>query len=117
MVRAHLSDPDGFEAVGRDELLERAGRGEVVVLDVRPADEYRAGHIPGALSIPVDELEARLGELPDGVEVVAHCRGPYCVFAGDAVALLRRRGRPARRLVVGVPEWRLAGLPVAAVQS
>jgi rhodanese-related sulfurtransferase/DNA-binding MarR family transcriptional regulator len=116
VVRAHLSDPAGLEAVGRQELLERAGRGEVVVLDVRPVEEYRAGHIPGALSIPVDELEARLEELPEGVEIVAYCRGPYCVFARDAVALLRARGRPARRLVDGLPEWRLAALPVAAGQ-
>src|SRR5581483_1190003 len=87
---------------------------DVVVLDVRPGEEYRAGHIPGAVSIPVDELETRLGELPEGVEVVAYCRGPYCVFARDAVAFLRRRGRSARRLVDGLPEWRLAGLPIAA---
>jgi rhodanese-related sulfurtransferase len=117
VVRTHLSDPDGLEPVGRNELIERAARGEVVVLDVRPREEYRAGHIPGALSIPVEELESRLGELPDDVEVVAYCRGPYCVFARDAVGLLRERGRPARRLVDGLPEWRLAGLPVAAGQS
>lgn len=117
VVRTHLSDPDGLEAVGREELLERAGRGEVIVLDVRPVEEFRAGHIPGAISIPVDELEARLGELPDGVEVVAYCRGPYCVFASDAVLLLRRRGHKARRLVDGLPEWRLAALPVAVGQN
>ncbi len=117
VVRTHLSDPDGLEAVGRDELLERAGRGEIIVLDVRPVEEFRAGHIPGAISIPVDDLEARLGELPDGIEVVAYCRGPYCVFARDAVQLLRRRGHHARRLVDGLPEWRLAGLPVAAGQN
>ena len=117
VVRTHLSDPQGLEPIGRDELIERASRGEVVVLDVRPTEEYRAGHIPGALSIPVDELERRLGELPDDVEVVAYCRGPYCVFARDAVRLLRARGRPARRLVDGLPEWRLAGLPVTAGQG
>lgn len=117
VVRTHLSDPDGLEAVGREELLERAGRGEVVVLDVRPVEEFRAGHIPGAISIPVDELEARLGELPEGVQVVAYCRGPFCVFARDAVQLLRRRGHHARRLVDGLPEWRLAGLPVAVGQN
>jgi rhodanese-related sulfurtransferase/DNA-binding transcriptional ArsR family regulator len=117
VVRTHLSDPDGLEPLGRDELLERAVRGEVVVLDVRPVEEYRAGHIPGARSIPVDELEARLGELPDDIEVVAYCRGPYCVFARDAVRILRERGRPARRLVDGLPGWRLAGLPVAAGQE
>ena len=113
VVRTHLSDPDGLEPIGRAELIERAGRGEVVVLDVRPPEEYRAGHIPGAMSIPVDELQARLDEIPDDVEVVAYCRGPYCVFARDAVRLLRGRGRSARRLVDGLPEWRLAGLPVA----
>jgi len=112
MVRTHLAGDD-LEAVGREELLERAGRGEVVVLDVRPVEEYRAGHISGAVSIPVDELGARLDELPEGIEVVAYCRGPYCVFARDAVRLLRASGRRARRLVDGLPEWRLAGLPVA----
>jgi rhodanese-related sulfurtransferase len=117
VVRDHLSDPEGLEPVGREELLERAGRGEVLILDVRPVEEYRAGHIPGAVSIPVEDLEARLGELPEGVEVVAYCRGPYCVFARDAVRVLRQRGRPARRLVDGLPEWRLAGLPVAAGQG
>jgi rhodanese-related sulfurtransferase len=113
VVRTHLSDPDGLEEVGRQELLERASRGDVTVLDVRPAPEYQAGHIPGALSIPIEELEARLGELPDDVEVVAYCRGPYCVLALQAVDLLRRRGRRARRLADGMPEWRGAGLPVA----
>ncbi|MGH8999380.1 MAG: ArsR/SmtB family transcription factor [Acidimicrobiia bacterium] len=117
VVRTHLSDPEGLAPVGREELLQRAARGEVVVLDVRPVEEYRAGHIPGAVSIPVEDLEARLGELPDGVEVVAYCRGPYCVFARDAVRLLRGRGRSARRLLDGLPEWRLAGLPVAAGQG
>jgi rhodanese-related sulfurtransferase len=117
VVRTHLSDPEGLEPVGREELLDRAARGDVVVLDVRPTEEYRAGHIPGALSIPVDELEARLGELPDGAEIVAYCRGPYCVFARDAVTILRARGRAARRLADGLPEWRLAGLPVAAGQD
>jgi len=112
MVRTHLAD-DELEPVGREELLDRAGRGEVVVLDVRPVEEYRAGHVPGAVSIPVDELGARLEELPEGVEVVAYCRGPYCVFARDAVRLMRLRGRRARRMVDGLPEWRLAGLPVA----
>jgi rhodanese-related sulfurtransferase len=116
MVRTHLAG-DELEPVGREELLERAGRGEVVVLDVRPIEEYRAGHIPGSVSIPVDELGARLDELPDGVEVVAYCRGPYCVFARDAVRLLRGRGRRARRLVDGLPEWRLAGLPIAVGQG
>jgi rhodanese-related sulfurtransferase/DNA-binding transcriptional ArsR family regulator len=105
---------DEVEEVSSQELLRRASSGEVIVLDVRPAAEYAAGHIPGALSVPVDELERRLGELPDnGPEIVAYCRGPYCVFAHDAVRFLRGRGRAARRLAGGMPEWRLAGLPVA----
>jgi rhodanese-related sulfurtransferase len=102
------------EEVSRDELLRRASAGDVIVLDVRPAAEFAAGHIPGAVSIPIDQLGQRLAELPEGTEVVAYCRGPYCVFAHDAVRLLRGQGRPARRLIGGLPEWRLAGLSVAA---
>jgi rhodanese-related sulfurtransferase len=105
------------EEVSRDELLRRAGAGDVVVLDVRPAAEFAAGHIPGAVSIPIDQLGQRLAELPAATEVVAYCRGPYCVFAHDAVRLLRAGGRPARRLTGGLPEWRLAGLPVAAGEA
>jgi rhodanese-related sulfurtransferase/DNA-binding MarR family transcriptional regulator len=100
------------EEVGREELLARAQAGEVVVLDVRPAEEYAAGHIPGALSIPVEELADRIAELPDGTEVVAYCRGAYCVLAYDAVRLLHDRGRKAVRLIDGMLEWRLAELPV-----
>lgn len=101
------------EEVGREELLARAKQGEVVVLDVRPAEEYAAGHIPGALSIPVEELAERIAELPDDIEVVAYCRGAYCVLAYDAVRLLHARGRKAVRLTDGMLEWRLAELPVA----
>ncbi len=101
------------EEVSREELLRRAAAGDVIVLDVRPAAEYAAGHIPGAVSIPIGQLGQRLAELPAGTEVVAYCRGPYCVFAHDAVRLLRAQGRPASRLTGGMPEWRLAGLPVA----
>jgi rhodanese-related sulfurtransferase/DNA-binding transcriptional ArsR family regulator len=104
----------GVEEVSREELARRARAGEVTVLDVRPAAEYAAGHIPGAVSIPLAELGRRLAELPAGTEVVAYCRGPYCVLAHDAVRLLRASGRAARRLAGGMPEWRLAGLPVAA---
>jgi rhodanese-related sulfurtransferase len=105
---------EAVEEISREELLRRVGSGEVLVLDVRPDAEYVAGHIPGSVSIPIDELSARLADIPADVEVVAYCRGPYCVFAHDAVRLLRASGRRARRLAGGMPEWRLAGLPVAA---
>lgn len=101
------------EAVGRAELLGRVRSGDAVVVDLRPADEFESGHIVGALSIPLPELEARLAELPADVEIVAYCRGPYCAMSPQAVALLERAGRRARRLEDGYPEWRLAGLPVA----
>jgi rhodanese-related sulfurtransferase/DNA-binding HxlR family transcriptional regulator len=96
------------EAIGRDELIKRMARGDVVLVDVRPADEYAAGHIDGAQSIPIDELERRLAELPPGQEIVAYCRGPYCAYAHQAVRELRAAGRKARRLEEGWPEWRLA---------
>jgi rhodanese-related sulfurtransferase/DNA-binding transcriptional ArsR family regulator len=102
------------EHVSREELLERAGRGDVVVLDVRPVEEYAAGHIPGAVSIPLDQLGGRLAELPEDTEVVAYCRGVNCVLAPDAVRLLTEHGREARRLSDGMLEWRLADLPVEA---
>jgi rhodanese-related sulfurtransferase len=117
VVDTYLGDRDGMAPVGRDELLERARAGEVVVLDVRPAEEYAAGHIAGALSVPLTELEARLAELPKRREVVAYCRGPYCVYADEAVKLLRASGRKARRLHEGFPEWRAAGLPVDTVSA
>jgi rhodanese-related sulfurtransferase/DNA-binding transcriptional ArsR family regulator len=104
---------DGGEPVTREQLQKLARRRLVTVLDVRPTEEYEGGHIPGAVSIPLDELAARLAELPDGGQIVAYCRGAYCVLAHDAVALLRRRGRRAQRLADGMLEWRLAGLPVA----
>jgi rhodanese-related sulfurtransferase/DNA-binding transcriptional ArsR family regulator len=106
-------DADEAEEVSRDELLARARAGEVIVLDVRPVEEYAAGHIPGALSIPVPELADRLAELPATAEIVAYCRGAYCVLASDAVQLLRQRGRRAARLAEGMLEWRLAELPVS----
>jgi rhodanese-related sulfurtransferase len=102
------------EQVDREELLRRARSGEVVVLDVRPAPEFAAGHIPGAVSIPIDELPERLSELPADLEVVAYCRGAYCVFAHEAVRLLTAHGRRAARLAEGMLEWRLADQPVAA---
>jgi rhodanese-related sulfurtransferase/predicted transcriptional regulator len=103
---------DEVEAIGRAELAQRLASGDLVVLDVRPRLEFAAGHIQGARSVPLDELEARLDEIPDDGEVVAYCRGPYCVFAHEAVRCLRGAGRRARRLEDGWPEWRLAGLPV-----
>ncbi len=109
---AYLGPDDAGDPVTRDELLRRVATGELVVLDVRPGAEYAAGHIPSALNIPLDQLARRLGELPGGVDVVAYCRGAYCVLAHDAIRLLRERGRQARRLENGMLDWRLAGLPV-----
>lgn len=113
VVSTFLEGRGEMETIDADALLERLERDEAVVLDVRPADEYRAGHVAGALSIPSDELEARLEEVPRDKPVVAYCRGPYCVFADEAVALLRTRGVRAARLREGFPEWRAAGLPVS----
>jgi rhodanese-related sulfurtransferase len=98
---------EDVEAIGRDELITRLGRGEIVLVDVRPPEEYAAGHIEGARSIPLDELEHRLADLPADREIVAYCRGPFCAYAHDAVRRLRAAGRPARRLEDGWPEWRL----------
>lgn len=110
-ARAYMGEP--MEAVSRTELLDRVRSGDAVVVDLRPGEEYEAGHIAGAISIPLAELEAHLADLPAAVEIVAYCRGPYCALAPQGVALLRRAGRRARRLEDGFPEWRLAGLPVA----
>ncbi|MGH8695925.1 MAG: ArsR/SmtB family transcription factor [Burkholderiales bacterium] len=112
IVRLYLAEKDSLEPVPAKELLERARKGLVTVLDVRPPEEFAAGHLPGAINIPVHELEKRLGELPKRKEVIAYCRGPYCLMSYDAVQLLRKRGLKARRLQNGLPEWRLAGLPV-----
>ncbi len=112
-VTAYLSAPDDLEPLSREELAARVRAGEITVLDVRPADEYAAGHIPGALSIPIDELEVRLAELPPDREIVAYCRGPYCLYAPTAVGILHQNGLRARRLIDGFPEWRLAGLRVS----
>ncbi|MDP6707697.1 MAG: metalloregulator ArsR/SmtB family transcription factor [Alphaproteobacteria bacterium] len=117
LVDTYLKAKDALEAVSAPELLARSRDGLVTVLDVRPPEEYAAGHVAGALNIPLAELERRLGELPPGREVIAYCRGPYCVLAYDAVATLRQGGIAARRLDGGLPEWRLAGLPVAEVPA
>jgi rhodanese-related sulfurtransferase len=108
-VRDYLGD--NVDAIGRDELIARLRRGDVVLVDVRPTEEFEAGHITGARSIPLDELEDRLAELPSDREVVAYCRGPFCAYAHEAVRRLRASGRPARRLHEGWPEWRLADRP------
>jgi rhodanese-related sulfurtransferase/DNA-binding HxlR family transcriptional regulator len=107
---------EGVEAVGREELIERLRRGEAVLVDVRPAEEYAAGHIEGARSIPITELERRLMELPEDREVIAYCRGPFCAYANQAVRKLKRSGRRARRLEEGWPEWNLEQ-PVAGART
>ncbi len=112
LVATYLTARDELEPVTRDGLLDRARAGSVLVVDVRPEEEFRAGHIPGAVSIPLAELERRVRRIPPGKEVVAYCRGPYCVLAFRAVEILRIRGYRARRLMDGFPEWRAAGLPV-----
>ena len=112
IVRLYFAHKDELEAVPAKEVLERARKGLVTVLDVRPSEEFAAGHVPGAINIPVHELEKRIKELPKRREIVAYCRGPYCLMSYDAVSLLRKKGLKARRLQDGMPEWRLAGLPV-----
>ena len=114
LAEDYLGDRDGLEAISREELAARLRRGDLVVLDVRPEAEFRVGHIAGARSVPVTELRRKLRALPKDVEVVAYCRGPYCVYADDAVRELNRRGYRAQRLEDGFPEWKRTGLPVAA---
>jgi len=112
VLQSYFYDRDSLEPVSRAELVQRSRDGAVTILDVRPEDEFALGHLPGALDIPLRELEARLGEIDPKQEVVAYCRGPYCVLSFEAVAALRARGFKARRLEDGLPEWRVAGLPV-----
>lgn len=112
IVREHFDKFDTLTPVGHDELLKLTQSGEAVVIDVRPPDEYRAGHIPGALNVPLSELPTRLKKLPQGQEVVAYCRGPYCVLAFQAVEQLRQAGFNARRLEDGFPEWKAGKRPV-----
>jgi rhodanese-related sulfurtransferase/DNA-binding transcriptional ArsR family regulator len=112
VIRSYFNDRDSMEPVSRAELLEKSRAGVVTVLDVRPRDEFALGHLPGAVNIPLRELEARLAELDGAQEIVAYCRGPYCVLSYEAVAALRARGFNVRRLEDGLPEWRAAGLPI-----
>lgn len=112
VTRSYREQRADMEAVAGDELLRRVRGGEVIVLDVRPVEEYRAAHLPGAISIPVDELKTRLKELPKNREIVAYCRGPYCVMAIEAVQLLRRKGFEAHCMEQGVAEWRARGFRV-----
>lgn len=114
LAAAYLGDRSELASISRTELVERLREGDVVVLDVRPAPEYASGHLPGAVNVPPAELEARLRMLPADRAVVAYCRGPYCVYADDAVRALTAIGQPAMRLVDGYPEWAAAGLPVVA---
>lgn len=115
--RQFLEGREGMEPVDRDVLLERVRKGAVTVLDVRPVEEYNAAHIPGALSIPLKELELHLSELPRDQEIVAYCRGPYCVLSVQAVAILRNKGFHAVRLEEGIPDWRAMGFPVAVCEE
>ena len=112
IVRTYFDDRDSLEPVSREELLQRSRAGEVTILDVRPEDEFALGHVPGALNIPLRSLAARLSELDASKEIIAYCRGPYCVLSYEAVAALRKRGFKALRLIDGLPEWRAAGLTV-----
>ncbi len=112
LVNTYLTAKDDMEPIANDELMKRVKMGDVTILDVQPPDEYAAGHLPGAINVPLNELPEHLLGLKTGKEIVAYCRGPYCVLSYDAVALLRESGVSARRMQAGYPEWKLAGLPV-----
>lgn len=117
LAREYIGDRDELEPITREELASRLRRGAVTVIDVRPAREFEAGHIAGARCVPPDQLKKRLREISGDREIVAYCRGPYCAFADDAVRLLARQGKKARRLEDGFPEWRRAGFPMAVGQE
>lgn len=117
VVREFYDDPEGLEPVGSQELIRRMEAGEITLLDVRPEDEFDSGHLPGARSVPLPELRQRLDELPRDREVVAYCRGPYCMLSVEAVEVLRREGFRARVMKEGLPDWRAAGRPVALVRE
>jgi rhodanese-related sulfurtransferase/DNA-binding transcriptional ArsR family regulator len=112
IVRTWLKRKDDLEPVPAAELMDRAAKGLVVVIDVRPPEEYAAGHVPGAINVPIEQLESRMSKFPKRKEVVAYCRGPYCLMSFDAVRTLRDHGLKARRLEAGLPEWRAAGRPI-----
>jgi ArsR family transcriptional regulator len=112
LVLSYFNERDSLEPVSREELLKRSKAGTVTILDVRPEDEFALGHLPGAVNIPFKALEARLSELNPKQEIVAYCRGPYCVLSYEAVRIMRTRGFNIRRLVDGLPEWRSAGMPI-----
>lgn len=112
VMSGYFGERDSLEPITRKELLKRAREGLITVLDVRPPEEYAAGHVPGAINLPLKELKKRLGELPKDQEIIAYCRGAYCVLAFEAVAELRKRGFTVRRMEEGYPEWKAAGLPV-----
>jgi rhodanese-related sulfurtransferase/DNA-binding HxlR family transcriptional regulator len=114
LTRAYLGAPDGVEEITRAELAQRLDAGDLIVLDVRPVAEYEAGHVRGARSVPVSELRRHLRDLPADADIVAYCRGPYCVYANEAVRQLQSRGYRAQRLQDGYPEWQRDGLPVAS---
>jgi ArsR family transcriptional regulator len=117
VVRDYFDDRDSMEPVSRADLMDRMKLGLVTILDVRPTDEFALGHLPGALNVQLSELERRLAKLDKSKEIVAYCRGPYCVLSYEAVALLRARGFKVRRLEDGLPEWRAAGLPVVTTSQ
>ena len=112
LVNTYLTSKDSLEAVSVRELMDRMRQGLVTIVDVRPEEEYTAGHLQGAINVPLSKLEEHLDELPTDQEIVAYCRGPFCVLAFEAVALLRKKGLRARRLETGFPEWKVAGFPV-----
>ena len=116
VVDGYFHERDSLEPVSREELVRRMRDGLVTLLDARPPNEFAAGHLPGAINIPLHELEQRLGDLPRDQEIIAYCRGPYCVFSFEAVAVLRIHGFKVRRLEDGYPEWKAAGLPVQTME-
>lgn len=112
LVTTYLTSKDSLEPLSVHDLVDRMHNGLVTVVDVRPAEEYAAGHLPGAINVPLADIEKNMGQFPSDREVIAYCRGPFCLLSFEAVARLRKKGRQARRLETGFPEWKVAGLPV-----